>query len=128
MKKELKELIKSQKLSDEDLIKLIQSQQSNSESEKDVKDEDDESETSADSKEQKNAEKGTATESPKPQNLSLKDLEVLIQKNVLEALKSKDNEGKLPAQQPLKPVKKEEPKAKPKETADFIVGGFNLVS
>lgn len=121
MKKELKQLIKDKKLSDDQILKILQSY---SEPERDVRDEEDESEDADDSKDQQHAESESAQKETPNKNVTMEDLQKLIAKSVADALKAKDDESKLPSQ---KPIKKSEPKPKPLVTSDFKLGEFNLI-
>jgi phage I-like protein len=125
MKKELKQLIKEKKLSDDEIMKIIQKSFETT-SERDTMDEDDESEEQTDSKESANAESQPAQkETAKPTVLSKADLTKMIAEGVVAALKATEEANKYPAQ---KPIKKSEPKAKPSETAQLdYSGGFQLV-
>ena len=99
MKKELKQFIKEHKLSDDDILKLINIKPSApAESEQDVKDEaDEESETQSDSKETEEADSGIAPEShDKPKE----DVESLVKRLVAEALKPKGMPAAKPTPKP----------------------------
>jgi uncharacterized membrane protein YqiK len=125
MNKELKELIKTKKLSDDQIIKIINS---HSKAERDIKDEDDESEEQTDSEEstQEEAEDEAASQE-EPQKMSKpilsKDLvEQLVKAAVAKALA--DNKIEPPKKQT---VKKPMPPAQPKKDEGFVQGKFNLV-
>jgi hypothetical protein len=114
MKKELKALIAKRKLSDDDLMTLI-----NAADESDAGD-DDESETEPDSEEAPDAESPPAKEKGKKNTLSMADLQKLIVEGVKAAMAP-----------PAKPgaVKAEKGKADPipKRKEPITIGGFQLV-
>ena len=127
MKKELKELIKSKKISDDDLIKLITASQS--ENETDIMNELEDQNNSEDSG---NAEKATANKEQPKKNLTMNDLSKLIATSVAEAMKVGKQGELLPAQKPLveatgEIVKKEIPKAVQKDSA-ITIGSFQLMA
>lgn len=125
MKKELKELIKKLKLSDDQLITIINSQ-SKSESEKDTKDEDDELEEPSNSKEKDKVEEKPTTEASKKEELSLDAIQKLIESSIDKALKiSNKKEEKEEEKKPI--INKDDPKPKIKEDADTELGKFKLV-
>lgn len=125
MKKELKELIKTKKLSDDQILKILTKSFEPAESEADIKDEADESEDQSDSEETEQAESTPAQkEKSKPQIVNLKDMTKLIADSVAEALKKREDESKYPAQ---KPIKKDPPKAKQKEDIPLETQTFQLV-
>jgi hypothetical protein len=84
MKKELKEYIKSNKLSDDDILKLISIKSPPPES--DVKDEDEESETQTDSEESEEADSGIAKESDDKSTLTKDSIEKMIADSIAKAL------------------------------------------
>ena len=119
MKKELKQLIKEKKLSDDDLIKLINPPPP-AESEQDVKDEadDDESESQSDSKETGEADAAPAIE--KPQTLSPKDVEKIVAKAISQALKAQTKNAE-------KPVDNRKPAPNPTPPPEIRkLGGFQI--
>ena len=127
MKKTLKDLIKKNKLSDDDLIKLISDA---SPSEVDIQDE--ESDSVGDSNDQPIAEKPSAEQEKAKTNMSMEELEKLIATSVANALKANKTENLLPSQLPLNTeagttIKKDIPKATQKNT-DIEIGGFTLMA
>ena len=114
MKKQLKDLIKTLKLSDDQIIKLIESS-----NESDVMDEDDEAEDSvAPIEEQSTVEKDPTSEGP----VTKAD----IAKMIADALgRGTTVKATTPAKSVVKKIKKELPNAKAKEEID--IGGFQMI-
>jgi hypothetical protein len=118
MDKKLKKTIEELKLTDKDLQEWVKSRETPDVSTDDGDDSDDESEEQPDSdgKEAAHAEPAPAQkEKPKKgsNTVSSAELVKLIAEGVLAAQKAQEDAAKLPAQKPLTPPKKPEPKAKP---------------
>jgi hypothetical protein len=133
MKKELKQLIKENKLSDEDIQKLLLKALTAPAPETDVKDEEDEAtEEVPVAKEAPQAEKPPAQK--ETAKLTPADLSKMISDAVLTAMKAERDTNLYPAQKPLAPptpttpIKKAEPKpTKPGTTNSLLDPNGNLV-
>ena len=95
MKKELKELIKNKKFSDDQILKILNEYKPQEEEDTDIMNENDtESESSGDSNDQNEADSDSATENPAKGGIT-KDL-------LKKLLKEIEEDEKKPAQKPLK--------------------------
>lgn len=124
MDKKLKKLIEDRKLSDADLIKLIEASPA-SEEEPD----EDESEEQPDSEEADSAEEAPAPQEkpkskPKPAApLSAADISKLVSESVLAAFKAEKELNLLPSQKSIEKKAAPKPKVRPSEQFG-ITGGF----
>jgi hypothetical protein len=118
MKKELKQLIKEKKYSDDQILKILSSySEPPAESESDVMDEEDESEGETDSNESATAE----SQSAEKETVKKADIEKIVADAVAKALNAKKSEEKDKSKQLPKPSEKQKkttprPAVPPQET------------